>query len=104
MSKSLAKSTTVVGGMTLVILIFGEITPKTLAQSHAEAFSVRVAPILYVMTYDTLDEVVAAHNAVPQGLSSAIFTSSMYSARDRPARHLNVRTGAPIIDDSTSAK
>jgi len=39
----------VVGLMTLGILIFGEITPKTLAQRHAEAISRRVVPILYVL-------------------------------------------------------
>lgn len=38
------------------------------------------APILYVMTYDDLSEAIRVHNAVDQGLSSAIFTSSMYSA------------------------
>ena len=38
------------------------------------------APILYVMTYDGLDEVIATHNAVDQGLSSAIFTSNLYAA------------------------
>ena len=32
------------------------------------------APILYVMTYTEFDEAVALHNAVPQGLSSSIFT------------------------------
>ncbi|MFF0817487.1 aldehyde dehydrogenase family protein [Rhodococcus sp. NPDC003318] len=32
------------------------------------------APILYVLTYDDLDDAIALHNAVPQGLSSAIFT------------------------------
>ena len=32
------------------------------------------APILYVMTYSTLEEALALHNDVPQGLSSAIFT------------------------------
>ncbi|MCA5894922.1 aldehyde dehydrogenase family protein [Isoptericola sp. NEAU-Y5] len=32
------------------------------------------APILYVMSYETLDEAIAMHNDVPQGLSSAIFT------------------------------
>lgn len=37
---------------------------------HRETF----APILYVMTYDELDEAIAMHNAVPQGLSSSIFT------------------------------
>lgn len=39
----------VVGLMTLGILVFGEITPKTLAQRHAEAISRRVAPVLYVL-------------------------------------------------------
>jgi putative hemolysin len=38
----------VVGLMTLGILIFGEITPKTLAQRHAEWIAPRVAPILYL--------------------------------------------------------
>lgn len=38
------------------------------------------APILYLMEYDTLDEVLALHNAVPQGLSSAIFTDSLRTA------------------------
>jgi putative hemolysin len=37
----------VVGLMTLGILVFGEITPKTLAQRHAELISRTVAPILY---------------------------------------------------------
>jgi aldehyde dehydrogenase (NAD+) len=32
------------------------------------------APLLYVMTYDTLDDAIAIHNDVPQGLSSSIFT------------------------------
>jgi aldehyde dehydrogenase (NAD+) len=35
------------------------------------------APILYVMAYETLDEAIDLQNAVPQGLSSAIFTNSM---------------------------
>jgi putative hemolysin len=39
----------VVGLMTLGILIFGEITPKTLAQRHAEAISRGVMPILYIL-------------------------------------------------------
>jgi len=32
------------------------------------------APLLYVMTYDSLDDAIAIHNDVPQGLSSSIFT------------------------------
>ncbi len=38
------------------------------------------APILYIMEFDDLEEAIALHNAVPQGLSSAIFTLNMRSA------------------------
>ena len=38
------------------------------------------APILYVMPYKTIDEALAMHNAVPQGLSSSIFTSNVRAA------------------------
>ena len=38
------------------------------------------APILYVMKYRTFDDVMAKHNAVPQGLSSCIFTMDMQEA------------------------
>jgi aldehyde dehydrogenase (NAD+) len=35
------------------------------------------APILYVMTFRTLDQAIALQNGVPQGLSSAMFTNNM---------------------------
>jgi aldehyde dehydrogenase (NAD+) len=38
------------------------------------------APILYFMRYDALDEAIAIHNGVPQGLASAIFTSDVREA------------------------
>ena len=38
------------------------------------------APILYIMSYSDIDEAVALHNAVPQGLSSAMFTDSIRQA------------------------
>ena len=38
------------------------------------------APILYAVPFDTLDEALALHNAVPQGLSSAIFTQGLRHA------------------------
>ncbi|MDO5727773.1 MAG: aldehyde dehydrogenase family protein [Bowdeniella nasicola] len=38
------------------------------------------APILYVLTYRDFDEALAMHNDVPQGLSSAIFTSDQTEA------------------------
>jgi len=38
------------------------------------------APILYLMTYRTLDEALALQNGVPQGLSSSIFTTDLREA------------------------
>jgi aldehyde dehydrogenase (NAD+) len=43
---------------------------------HAETF----APILYVMGYHRFAEAIAWHNEVPQGLSSAIFTTDLREA------------------------
>jgi len=38
------------------------------------------APILYLIEFDTLEEAIAINNDVPQGLSSAIFTTNLISA------------------------
>ncbi len=38
------------------------------------------APILYVLTYDDLDEAIALQNGVPQGLASSIFTTDLLEA------------------------
>ena len=38
------------------------------------------APILYIVEFDHLDEAIHWHNNVPQGLSSAMFTTNMQSA------------------------
>jgi len=38
------------------------------------------APILYVMEYESLEEVMDRHNEVPQGLSSTIFTTNLQEA------------------------
>jgi aldehyde dehydrogenase (NAD+) len=43
---------------------------------HTETF----APLLYVMRYGDFDEAVALNNAVPQGLSSSIFTNDVREA------------------------
>ncbi len=40
------------------------------------------APILYLIKYKTLDEAIALHNDVPQGLSSAIFTLDLREAEE----------------------
>lgn len=50
--------------------------PTQVGIVRAETF----APILYVLPYTTLDEAIAMHNAVPQGLSSAIFTTDLHEA------------------------
>ncbi len=38
------------------------------------------APILYLIEFDALEEVIQWHNGVPQGLSSAMFTTNLISA------------------------
>jgi aldehyde dehydrogenase (NAD+) len=38
------------------------------------------APILYLIKYSSLDEAIQLHNDVPQGLSSAIFTTNLLEA------------------------
>ena len=43
---------------------------------HTETF----APILYAVSYDDLDEALALHNSVPQGLASSIFTNDLREA------------------------
>ncbi len=58
----------------------GFFVEPTLVKAHPDMEIVReetFAPILYLMNYDNLDEAIKIHNAVPQGLSSSIFTSNM---------------------------
>src|SRR5262245_11735990 len=50
--------------------------PLGLPIANEETF----APILYVMPVDDVEQAIAANNAVPQGLSSAIFTGSVRAA------------------------
>ncbi len=52
-----------------------EITAQTPTVCH-ETF----APILYVLRYENFSEAIALQNAVPQGLSSSIFTSDVREA------------------------
>jgi aldehyde dehydrogenase (NAD+) len=40
------------------------------------------APILYIMSYKNLNEAIDMHNAVPQGLSSSMFTTKVASAEE----------------------
>jgi len=51
------------------------------AENHFEMVQHETfAPILYIMKYNTLEEAIAMHNGVPQGLSSAIMTLNMREA------------------------
>jgi len=51
------------------------------ADAHMKIIKEEIfAPILYVIEFDELDEVIAWHNNVPQGLSSAMFTTNLQSA------------------------
>ena len=59
------------------------------------------APILYVMAYETLDEAIAMHNAVPQGLSSAMFTRDLLAA-ERFLSHAGSDCGIANINIGTS--
>jgi aldehyde dehydrogenase (NAD+) len=61
----------------------GNFVQPTLVKAHAgmpilqeELF----APVLYLIEFDDLDQALAQHNHVPQGLSSAIFTANLISA------------------------
>lgn len=57
------------------------------------------APILYVLKYESLDEAIELHNAVPQGLSSSIFATDIreveqfLSARGSDCGIANVNMG-----------
>ncbi len=51
-----------------------------LENSDAVVQTETFAPILYVMPFKTLDEAIEMQNAVPQGLSSSIFTNNLRAA------------------------
>ncbi len=64
---------------------------------HDETF----APILYLIEYDDLDEAIEWHNEVPQGLSSAIFTTNMLRA-EQFLSHMGSDCGIANVNIGTS--
>ena len=61
----------------------GHFVQPTIVRAHKGMAIVKeetFAPILYLMEVDDLDDAIHAQNDVPQGLSSAIFTTSLRSA------------------------
>jgi aldehyde dehydrogenase (NAD+) len=64
-------------------VLHGCYVEPTIVQSYPEMRILKeevFAPILHVLEFDSLDEVIEWHNNVPQGLSSAIFTTSLVSS------------------------
>jgi len=58
-------------------------------------------PLLYLIRFENLDEVIAMHNAVPQGLSSAIFTNDLREA-ERFLSHAGSDCGIANVNIGTS--
>jgi aldehyde dehydrogenase (NAD+) len=59
------------------------------------------APVLYIFSYSDLDQVIADHNSVRQGLSSAIFTTDMREA-ERFLSHAGSDCGIANVNIGTS--
>jgi aldehyde dehydrogenase (NAD+) len=72
----------VVGGRQLPDIGANFVEPTIVRMPHQSplVYDETFAPILYVMTYNSLEEALALHNDVPQGLSSAIFTTNLLTA------------------------
>lgn len=64
---------------------------------HEETF----APILYLLEYSELEEAIRLHNEVPQGLSSAIFTTNLLVA-ERFLSHRGSDCGIANVNIGTS--
>jgi aldehyde dehydrogenase (NAD+) len=64
---------------------------------HEETF----APILYLIEYDDLDDAIEWHNEVPQGLSSAIFTTNVLHS-ERFLSHAGSDCGIANVNIGTS--
>jgi len=61
----------------------GHFVEPTIIRANANMAVVRTetfAPILYLMSFNTLDEAMALQNSVPYGLSSAIFSDNLQAA------------------------
>jgi len=65
--------------------------------THNETF----APILYLIPYRTMEEAIVAHNAVPQGLSSSIFTQDVREA-ETFLSHMGSDCGIANVNIGTS--
>ena len=82
-ARAKAEGGTVHGGQVVEAVAGGAYVRPALIEMPGQTATVCeecFAPILYVLTYDTLDEAIAIQNEVPQGLSSCIFTLNLREA------------------------
>ncbi len=82
----------------------GNFVEPTIVRAHqglAIAEEETFAPILYLYEVDGLDEALAIHNGVPQGLSSAIFTTNLI-AGERFLSHEGSDCGIANVNIGTS--
>ena len=82
-ARAKAEGGTVHGGQVVEAITGGAYIRPALVEMPGQTATVCeecFAPILYVLTYDTLDEAIALQNEVPQGLSSCIFTLNLREA------------------------
>jgi aldehyde dehydrogenase (NAD+) len=82
----------------------GSFVEPTIVKAHqglAIAEEETFAPILYIYEVENLEEAIAIHNAVPQGLSSAIFTNNLLSA-ERFLSHEGSDCGIANVNIGTS--
>nr|AKB95199.1 aldehyde dehydrogenase [uncultured bacterium] len=80
---AVAEGGTVVCGAKTVDRSNGHFVEPTIIRMPAQTAQVKeetFAPILYIMEYETLDQAIDLQNDVSQGLSSAIFTTSLQSS------------------------
>lgn len=78
-----AEGGTVHGGEVVEGVAGGAYVRPAIVEMPAQSDIVRAetfAPILYVISYDRLDQAIALQNGVPQGLSSCIFTRDLREA------------------------
>ncbi|MCL4333941.1 MAG: aldehyde dehydrogenase family protein, partial [Candidatus Thermoplasmatota archaeon] len=75
------------------VCILPKVTPITCEETFA--------PILYVFKYKTLEEAIEIHNAVPQGLSSSIFTNDL-SEEERFLSPLGSDCGLANVNTATA--
>jgi aldehyde dehydrogenase (NAD+) len=59
------------------------------------------APVLYLMEFEDLDDAIRQHNDVPQGLSSAVFTSDL-RVSERFLSHSGSDCGIANVNIGTS--